>query len=461
MREGRNWIGVHVLGGRIYSACYSLTQPLPQNISMSSMLEIIQDLTPLNRVICSSDSDRSIDYLCELLPFRVVEYSNTDERNGWVIPPRWDVGEASIRKDGRLIYDGTAHALGVIALSAPFRGRVGLEELKRHLHYDHRYDDSLTFHYRQQYRSWDRDWGFCVPKKLYESLEAGPYDVVIDTKESSGAMKVLEYTHPGKTEYTICICANLDHPGVSNDGLSGVAVGLELFRRMRTRPAKFTYKLVLVPGIIGSEYYLGKTDTGSREKVLEALCLWMVGSRTQLALQESRSAASNIEYALERALKDKGVDFRRGPFESVIINDEYVWEAYGIPTASLSRFPYPEYHSSRDDASIISEGSLHEVVDVLERTIDCLERSPFIEKRFDGTLCLSNPRYDLYVDAGQVAFGQVAGEVVRKLRLLMDYIPSIRRPVAARKVAEHVGLSESEALSYLRRWEEKGLLKLW
>lgn len=428
---------------------------------MSSMLEIIRDLTPLNRVICSSDSDKSIDYLRELLPFRVLKYMEADEHNGWVIPPRWDVKAASIRQEGRLIYEGTTHALGVIALSSPFRGRVDLEELKRHLHYDHRYDDCLTFHYRQQYRSWDRDWGFCVPKKLYESLEAGQYDVVIETEESPGVMKVLECTHQGKTEYTICICANLDHPGVSNDGLSGVAVGLELFRRMRTRPTKFTYKLVLVPGIIGSEYYLGKAETGFREKVLEALCLWMVGSRTQLALQQSRSAASNIEYALERALKDKGVDFRRGPFETVIINDEYVWEAYGIPTASLSRFPYPEYHSSRDNPSTISEDSLQEVVDVLERTVDFVEHSPLIEKRFEGTFCLSNPKYDLYVDAGQVAFGQVAGEKGRKLRLLMDYIPSIRRPVAARRVAEHVGLSESDVLSYLRRWEEKGLLKLW
>ena len=54
-------------------------------------LEILKDLTPLNRVLCSSDYDKAIDYLRTLLPFRVLEYPAADEHNGWVIPPKWDV----------------------------------------------------------------------------------------------------------------------------------------------------------------------------------------------------------------------------------------------------------------------------------------------------------------------------------------------------------------------------------
>ncbi len=69
---------------------------------------------------------------CEqLLPFEVLSYSSaSEEHNGWVIPPRWDVSEASITKDGRLVYDGTWHPLGVIALSAPFEGTVSREVLE-------------------------------------------------------------------------------------------------------------------------------------------------------------------------------------------------------------------------------------------------------------------------------------------------------------------------------------------
>ncbi len=138
---------------------------------MNTMMKLLKDLAPLNRIMCSSDYDRTVDYLCQVLPLTVLEYpAASGEHNGWVIPPKWDVLEATITKDGKLVYDGNWHPLGVIALSAPFEGRVSREALKEHLHYDHRYGDSLTYHFRQQFRSWDRDWGFCVPKDSLRRL---------------------------------------------------------------------------------------------------------------------------------------------------------------------------------------------------------------------------------------------------------------------------------------------------
>ena len=187
---------------------------------------------------------------------------SSKQHNGWVIPPSWDVEEARIVRDGRIVYDGTSHPLGVIALSQSFEGVVSLEELRPHLHYDHRYDDSLPFHYRQQFRSWSRDWGFCVPKRLFDQLSPGTYEVVIRTAESQGAMKIMEYTHSGIHDLAIVIGGNLDHAGVSNDGLSGCMVGLEVMRRPQGRITKFTYSLVSLT----RHYWFGvlscRIDTG-------------------------------------------------------------------------------------------------------------------------------------------------------------------------------------------------------
>ena len=424
------------------------------------MMKILEDLTPLNRVICSSDYDKTIDYLQRVLPFKVIEYTSCDEYNGWVIPPKWDVKQAKIIRDDKVIYDGQWHPLAVIALSASFRGKVGFNELQRHLHYDHRYDDSLTFHFRQQFRSWNRNWGFCVPKTFYDSLTEGEYEVIIETEEDEGTLKMLEFTHQGVLDESIAICANLDHPGVANDGLAGVAVGIELMRRLSGKKTKYTYKLVLAQGIIGSEYYLGKGNLEERDKILECVCLWMLGSRTGLALQESRGACSNIEHAMARTMDDRGISFRRGEFESIIINDEYIWEAYGIPTCSLSRVPYPEYHSSRDSLTIMSEEYLEEAVRVLEGAMEHLEATSLVYKKFEGNICLSNPRYDLYIDPGQVSFGDYPDEERKKLRLLMDLIPTLRRPVSIKGLAERVGLSESTVREYLNRWTGKGLLEI-
>lgn len=423
-------------------------------------MKILEDLVPLNRVICSTDYDKTIDYLKMVLPFNVIEYSAEEDYNGWVIPPKWDVKEAKIMRDGRVVYDGMKHPLAVIALSTSCKGRVDLDELKKHLHYDHRFDTSIAFHFRQQFRPWQREWGFCVPKTLYDNLPDGDYDVVIETDESDGVLRILELTHQGALDRTIVFGANLDHPGVANDGMAGVVVGVELFRRLATKNTKFTYKLVLAQGIIGSEYYLGKQARAVRETIMEGVFLEMLGSDTQLALQASREGNSNIEYAIAQALKEKHVSFRTGPFESIILNDEYIWEAYGIPMASLSRFPYPEYHSERDDLSIMSEARLSEAVDVLEQAVGILEDSLLIKKKFEGNICLSNPRYDLYIDPGQIAFGDRPSEQQKRMRLLMDLIPTLAKPVTTRTLAERVALPEEQVRGYLRKWAEKGLLEI-
>ena len=127
---------------------------------------------------------------------------------------------------------------------------------------------------------------------------------------------------------------------------------------------------------------------------------------------------------------------------------------------SLSRFPYPEYHSSRDNVEIIREESLNDAVEALIGTVERLEASPIVLKKFVGNICLSNPQYDLYVDYGQIALGDSLSEQRRRLRHLMDFIPALDRPVSVKALADHIGLEEGEALEYLGRWAEKGLIDL-
>jgi aminopeptidase-like protein len=427
---------------------------------MKTMMQILEQLTPLNRAICSLGYDRAVDYLREVLPFRVISVPSSLEHNGWVIPPSWDVEEARIVKNRRTVYDGTAHPLGVIGLSQSFSGTVSLEELRRHLHYDHRDCDSIPFHYRQQFRSWSRDWGFCMPKKIFDHLVPGDYEVVIRTAEAPGEMKILEYKHQGLLDLTIVLGGNLDHAGVANDGLAGCVVGLEVLRRLKDRRTKFTYSLVLSPGIIGSELYLARLTQSERSQILEGVFLEMLGSVTPLAVQESRRSMVSVQHALKASLDQLGFTYRTGPFESIIVNDEYVWENYGIPMLSFSRFPYPEYHSSRDSMEIIKESSLNEAVDALMGTVDRLEASPLVVRKFEGNICLSNPQYDLYIDYGQVALGDTLSDQRRRMRCLMDFVPALDRPVSVKAVADHVGLPEKETLEYLQRWADKGLVDL-
>jgi len=427
---------------------------------MTTMMDLLRELTPLNRAVCSTGYDEAVAQLCDQLPFRVIAVPDSRQHNGWVIPPSWDVAEARIIQDGRTIYDGTAHPLSVIALSASFSGTVCREELRRHLHYDHRDEDSIPFHYRQQFRSWSRDWGFCVPKKFFDQLSAGDYDVVIRTVEAPGSLKILEYQHQGSLDFTYILGGNLDHAGVANDGLAGCVVGIEVMRRLQGRKTRFTYALLLSPGIIGSELYLAGLSAAERSRLLEGCFLEMLGSATPLALQASRRDMVSFHHALNASLEHLGLQYRTGPFGSILVNDEYIWENYGIPMLSLSRFPYPEYHCSRDNMDIIQEASLEQAVDALVGAIDRLESSSMVVKRFEGNICLSNPLYDLYVDSGQIALGETPSEQRDRLRRLMDFVPALDRPVSVQAVAGHIGLPEAQTLEYLRKWADKGLVSL-
>ncbi|MDI5920860.1 DUF4910 domain-containing protein [Halomonas sp. LR5S13] len=432
------------------------------SLATELMMMLLEDLAPLNRAVCSPDTDRAVDYLKSLLPFKEHAYPDTDVYNGWVIPPSWHVEVATMHHGGELVYDGKHHALGVMALSSSFQGRVSREELREHLYFDHRDPEAVPFHFRQQFRSWQRDWGFCVPKRLFDTLPDGDFDICIQTRESPGTLRALTYDLPGNSPETIVFGANLDHPGVANDGLSGVAVGIALFKALARRhsPRRFSYRLVLAPGIIGNEYYLGKLPDEEREHILEGVMLEMLGSSTELALQYSRSAHSNIEMALAKVLERRGARHRTGGFASWLINDEYIWEAYGIPMASLSRFPYPEYHSDKDSVEMIRRGCMQEALDVVAEAVGLLESGCVLHKRFRGNVCLSHPSYDLYIDPGQVAFGDIPDDSRRRMRQLMELVPTLDRPTSVALLASRVGLPVSSVEAYLQQWAQKGLVKL-
>lgn len=424
----------------------------------SVAFRIIKDLWCLNRNFCSTDYDASLDYINTILPLKIYRFDPVDEFNGWIIPPKWDLVKATIKYNKKLIFEAD-HPLHVIGLSSPVHQFVSREELRKHLHYDRRDPHSVPYHFRQNYRPWERDWGFCVTQEFYDSLQSGGYEVQIITKESEGYLKVAEYTHQGSHPETFVMVAHLDHPGMANDDLAGVAVGVELFRRLLKIPTKFTYRLVLVQEIIGSVFYLGK-EPSTRQNVMESCFLEMLGSGTELAFQRSRHGQSLMEKKLEKALSEKHCKFRTGPFRSIICNDEPVWESYGIPMSSLSRFPYPEYHSDKDNPDIIRPESLEESVEVLMALVQELDKATLMRKKFEGIPALSNPIYDLYVDPGQPAFGTVAEDKIKRLRLLMDLLPMYPKEIFVETMADEVQMTQGEVLEYLQRWKLKNLIQL-
>ena len=427
-------------------------------VQPSISFQILDKLWRLNRIFCSSDYDASLDYLQHFLPFKIHEYRSKEPYKGWVIPPKWDLIKATINFKGKAIYE-VDHPLKIIGLSKSFKGTVSLEELKLHLHYDHRNPNHIPYHFRQHYRPWEREWGFCVTQQFYDSLQNGMYDVDIVTDESEGYLKVAEYVKEGSNPESFAFVAHLDHPGMCNDDLSGVAVGVELFHRLSQIETKFSYRLVLVQEIIGSVHYLDKA-LGKNSNVLEACFIEMLGTKTELALQNSRHGKTYLEKTLEKTILDKKITFHQGPFRTIVSNDEAVWESHGIPMSSLARFPYPEYHSDKDNMSIMFEDQLKEVVTLLYDSLMNLEKGTLLKKKFEGVYSLAHPSYNLYIDPGQPAFRNLATAPGTKLRGLMDEMSLLPSVCFVETISSDLELPVESVLEYLRQWEEKGLISL-
>src|SRR5205807_1492111 len=78
-------------------------------------------------------------------------------------------------------------------MHAPFRGKVRLAELEKHLHSLPSQPSLIP--YRTSY--YEDDWGFCLTHEQRTRLRTGEYDVLIDTSLTEGSLTYGELVVPG------------------------------------------------------------------------------------------------------------------------------------------------------------------------------------------------------------------------------------------------------------------------
>lgn len=416
----------------------------------------------LRRMFISPDTSRALENLSKRtkVAYRDFKFATGQEYNGWVIPSSWEVEEGKIFKNGKVIYDALKHPLAVISYSSSFKGSLSRADLLKHLFFTPERPAAIPFHFRLQYRPWDKDWGFCVPKNFVDSLTDGKYEVVLKTKFSKGQMVAREFTIPGKTKETIIFAAHIDHPGMSNDDMSGCALGIGLINKIREQFPKnrFTYKLLICPEIVGSVFYLNAIGKPARSKIISGMFLEGLGNDNSLHLQESFTGDAYIDRVAKLALK-KFPGSRVSRFRESIGNDEISFEAPGveIPTVSISRWPYPEYHTSDDNMDIIQEDKLQEALAYILDLVFIIENDRILKRKFDGLVSFANPRYDLYIDPGQIISGglnQNSKEALFQYKLprLLDGTKKIS------DISEATGIDFKWLLEYFKKMEQKKLI---
>lgn len=426
-------------------------------------MKLLNELYPYKMAPISPDTDEVVRLLQKELPFDVHEYPNGMEHNGWVVPDNWYVEKALIKKDGLIIYNGMEQALGVIGYSQSYNGVLTLDELKEHLFYSRKFDDALIYHCDLYYKVGQSNWGFSMPKQMIEQLEDGEYTVELDTVFAKGTLKVLDYFIQGQTDDTIVINAHNCHSGQANDDIAGVVLGVELMKYFQKTQHYYSYRLIICPEHFGTICYLSNIDDRTFDTFKYGIFLEMVGNDNRIALQKTFTGTSEIDQIIEHYLMHQKEESFIDDFRKIIGNDETVWESAGfeLPTVSISRFPYDEYHTSRDTIDIISDEKMNESFEHMKKILWMLDNNVKIKRKFRGLIALSNPKYDLYISNFDPSIRPEIDDAQKKWNYLMDCIPRyFDENMTILEISKKHGLYFEDVYNYVKKFEEKDLVEL-
>ena len=336
----------------------------------AEMHGLVRELYPICRSITGDGLRQSLRILQRIAPLQLREVPSGTQVFDWVVPREWNVRSARLLgPDGEVIADAGRLNLHLLNYSAPFRGKVQLEELQRHLH--SLPDQPALVPYRTSY--YKEDWGFCLAHELRSRLQPGEYEVQMDTSLAQGSLTYGELLVPGAQADEVLLSAHCCHPSLANDNLSGMVLCATLARLLADTSPRYSYRFLFVPGTIGSIAWLALNEEKA-SRVAHGLVAACVGDSGMLTYKRSRRGDAEIDRAAVHVLAQSGQEYRVRDFTPYGYDErQYCSPGFNLPVGSLTRTPhgeYPEYHTSADDPALVKPEML---VDSLRRYLEIFE----------------------------------------------------------------------------------------
>jgi aminopeptidase-like protein len=157
-----------------------------------------------------------------------------------------------------------------------------------------------------------------------------------------------------------------------------MTVAVELARILTRVPRRLTYRFVWIPGTIGAIAWLAQHES-SLPTIRHGLVLSCVGDGGQFTYKRSRRTTADIDRAVEHVLATSGYQFQIRNFIPYGYDErQYCSPGINLPVGCFMRTPngeYPQYHTSGDDLSLVSDASIGESLRQLLRVVHVLEEN--------------------------------------------------------------------------------------
>jgi aminopeptidase-like protein len=351
----------------------------------AALYECAAELYPLCRSLTGDGLRETLRRLQRLVPLTLHEVPTGTAVFDWTVPKEWNIRDAWVKNiRGQRVIDFQRSNLHVVSYSAPVRRHMSFAELRPHLHTLPDSPDWIP--YRASY--YTETWGFCLSQRQLDTLEDGDYEVCIDSTLEPGSLTYGELLVPGESSDEVLISCHVCHPSLANDNLSGIAIAAHLGRVLRSKPLRYSYRFLFLPGTIGPITWLSRNEDAV-PRIRHGLVLVCLGDAGRLTYKQSRRGDAPIDRAAAHVLRHAG-DHEIQSFSPYGYGErQYCSPGFDLPVGRLSRTPhdcYPEYHTSADDLTFIRADRLAHsfaaclaIIDVLEHDRTYVNQHPKCE----------------------------------------------------------------------------------
>lgn len=357
--------------------------------------DLFEDLFPITRSITGPGLKESLEILQSEIPLDISRVPSGTTLFDWEVPDEWRIHDAYIEgPDGERYAEFKTLNLHVVNYSEPVDRTLPLSELEEHIHTIEEIPDAIP--YVTSY--YEREWGFCLPHRVYESLPEGEYHAYIDSEFQQGNLYYGHTVLDGESDEEVLLTSYLCHPSMANNELSGPLTLTSLYNRINQWENRhYTYRFVLAPETIGSLAYLSEYGSHLKENLVAGAVLTCLGGpKDSVRYQFSRQGDSLLDETVRNLTEYDHLDARTTEFTPIHGSDErqYCSPGFDLPVGQFARTVYGEYdgyHTSNDDKEFMgidsvqqSSEKLEEILYALEYAGSFLNTEPYGEPKLDN-----------------------------------------------------------------------------